>query len=67
MDVRKKLFTERAVRLWHCYPEQRGCLTISMMLKSRLDGVLGSMVGTQPTAGVGTGWTLRPLPSPVIL
>ena len=40
-DVRKKFFTQRAVRPWHCCPESAPSLKVP---KARLDGSLGSLI-----------------------
>jgi len=60
----RKFFTQRAVRPWQCCPESCGC-----PIPGGAQGQAGwgsgqpELVGvSQPMAGVGTGWALRPLP-----
>lgn len=43
LDIRKKLFTQRAVRPWHSCPDCWGCRSPEMV-RTRLDGGLGSHI-----------------------
>ena len=46
LDVRRKFFTERVVRCWNSCPERLWMPRPSLeVLKARLDGALGSLVG----------------------
>lgn len=60
-DLRRELFTERAVRRWHCCPESCGapCLEV---LKAWSDGQ-PQLVEALPIAGAGAGWSLRSFPN----
>jgi len=53
------------------YVAQRSCGAPSLeALEARLDGALGSLSwwgAALPTAGIGAGWTLRPLPTQTLL
>ena len=54
LDIRRKFFTQRAVRRWHCCPESCGAPSLEV-LKAGLDGALGSPGWWgQPTNGTGT-------------
>jgi len=56
VDVRKKFFTQRAVKHLHGCPESCGCAL--QVLKARLDGDLGSpswWVAASSQHGAGTG------------
>ena len=43
MDVRRKLFTERAVRCWNRLPREAVDFLTLAVFKTRLDGVLGNL------------------------
>jgi len=65
LDVKRKLFTKRVVRPWHCCPEGCGC-----PIPGGAQGQVGwgpgqpeLVGGSQPMAGVGAGWALRTLPT----
>jgi len=54
------------VRHWNSLHRETAGAPSLEMPKARWDGVLGSLSqwgATLPTAGVGTGWTLRSLPT----
>jgi len=52
LDVRKKFFTQRAVRHWHRLPREAVDAPSLEAFQTRLDGVLGSLVGgSHTTAG----------------
>jgi len=44
LDVRKKFFTQRAVRHWHRLPREAVDAPSLEAFQTRLDGVLGSLV-----------------------
>lgn len=54
MDVRKKFFTQRVVRLWHCCPEKWSVTPLGV-LRAGLDGVLGSL-SWWGAVSPGQGW-----------
>lgn len=53
-DERRKFFAQRAVRSWQCCPELR-------LLPQGHGWDPELLGGTQPMAGLGTGWAVRPL------
>jgi len=56
LDVRKKFFTQRAVRHWHRLPREAVGTPALQAVKARLDRALGSLswwVATLPKSG---GW-----------
>jgi len=58
------------LRHWHRLPREVVAAPSLGTLKARLDGALGSLswrVEALPVAGVGSGWTLRSLPTQAIL
>ena len=65
LDTRGKLFSQRVVRHGHQLPREAVDAPALEAFKARLDRALGSLV--QCMAGVGTGWSLRSLPTQTIL
>ena len=56
LNIRKKFFTQRAVRPWHRLPREAvdaGCLEV---FKARLDGFLGSLVWWVAISPWQWGW-----------
>jgi len=69
LDVRRKFFTQRAVRPWHSCPESCGCLT-PRGAQGQAEWGPGQpqLVGAAlPLAEIGAGWALRHSPTQAIL
>jgi len=56
LDVRKKSFTQRVVRLWHRLPRETVDAPSLEVLKVRLDGELGSLIWWVATLPMAGGW-----------
>ena len=68
LDVRKKFFTERAVRCWHSCPEKLWC-SIPGGAQGQVGwgpGQLSCWGAALPMARGGAGWALRSLPTQAI-
>ena len=55
LDVRKKFFTQRVVRHWHCYLESCGAPSLEV-LKARLDGASDSLSWWGAALPMAWGW-----------
>ena len=70
LDISMKIFIQKVVRHWHRLPREAVGAPSLQVLRATLDGALGSLiwwVATSPLQRVGTGWSLKSLPTKIIL